>query len=124
SLGPSLRVLHPSVSIGVPIWDTLGQAFIPALLAIAVSGELTLLGCARRVGGRRLLVLAMFICPVLGAWVCSAVLVGYRPRYVLPALPFVLLWFTGSLRTQLRLVALALLGLFATLALVGLVQIN
>src|SRR5262249_24865960 len=124
SLGPALRALHPTVSIGVPIWDTLEPSFLPVLLAIAVSGALTLLSCARPVGERRRLVLALLICPVLGAWGGSAVLVGYRPRYVLPALPFALLRFTGRLSTQLGRGAIALVGLFAVLALVGLVQIN
>lgn len=124
SLGPALRTLHPSVSTGVPVWDTLEPSLLTTLLVIAVIVALTLMSCARRLRARRILVLAMLLCPILGAWLCSAVVVGYRPRYVLPALPFALLWCTGSLRTPLRPAALALLVLFTTLALAGLVQIN
>jgi len=124
SLGPALRTLHPAVSTGVSIWDTLEPSFIPALLAIAVSVTLMLLSATRRIGGRRMLILGILLCPILGAWLCSAVAVGYRPRYGLPALPFAILWCTGSLRTQYRRTARMLLVLFATLALVGLVQID
>jgi len=124
SLGPALRTLHPAVSTGVSIWDTLEPSFITALLAIAVSAALMLLSSTRRVGGRRMLVLAMLLCPILGAWLCSAVAVGYRPRYALPALPFALLWCAGSLRAQFRRTACGLLVLFATLALVALVQMD
>src|SRR5262249_50601343 len=71
SLGPALRTLHPAVSTGVPIWDTLEPSFITALLAIAVSVALTVLSYAQRVGVRRMLVLAMLLGPLLGAWLCS-----------------------------------------------------
>src|SRR5262249_46177109 len=45
-------------------------------------------------------------------------------RYALPALPFAILRCTGSLRSQFRRTACMLLVLFATLALVGLVQMD
>lgn len=124
SFGPPLRELHPAVSIGASAWEAVKPHFASTLLAIAVIALLAGISFTQRFDMRRVLILLLIILPVFGAWFCSALFVGYRPRYVLPALPFAVLWISGVIQTGLRRPGTVLLVLFAAIELVGLGQMN
>jgi len=109
SFGPPLRVLHPATRRHVSVWVVLQPYLAPTALAMALLAALLVLGLARPIDRRRLLVILLVAFPVLGPWICSAFGVGFRPRYTLPALPFVLLLVAGALRTRQRALAMVLL---------------
>jgi len=124
SLGPPIRTLHPALELGSSIWPGL-QPYLPStVFAITVCVLLGALGLARRLDSPRLLVLLLAVIPALGAWICSAVVVGYRPRYAFAGLPFAMIWFSGARRSRLPVFASILLVAFVALELTGLAQLD
>ena len=124
SLGPSLRDIHPAVRLGASALSALTPHLAVILTALFSLGALTLIAFARRLDTQRALVLLMAAVPLLGAWAASTIGVGYRPRYALPALPFVLLWVASAVRTRLAQPAIALVALLCGFELVSLAQMN
>lgn len=124
SLGPPLRELHAAQSSANGSW----QIISPHLLVIvAAVGSLTILGLLalptirNRAGA---LVLGLAVGPPLLAWAASAVLVGYRPRYAIAALPFALLLAALATRSRHRLPARTLLVVLVSLELAGLAMLS
>lgn len=107
-LGPPLRDMHAAVRAGTtPTGISAREMALPAVGA-ALLGGLLLLGLAADWRGRLPFVLGLAILPFLGPWMNSFAGVGYRPRYAVAALPFVLLLASGGLDTKRRKTALAL----------------
>lgn len=124
SFGPPLRVLHPATRRHVAAWVVIQPYLVSTSLAIALLTVLLILGLARPIDRRRLLVILLAAVPVVGPWLCSNFGVGYRPRYTLPALPFVLLTVAGALRGRGRGAALVLLPVLAAVEICGVSQMT
>ena len=124
SFGPPLRELHPAMRIGASTWEAIMPYFASTLAAIMTVTGLMAISLARRLNLQNLLLLSLIIVPVFGTWLSSAVLVSYRPRYVLTALPFAVLWIVCAIETRFWRPAIALFSVFATLEVIGLAQIN
>jgi len=122
SFGPPLRVLHPATRQHVAAWAVVRPYLASTVLAMGLMTTLVVVGLARPIDRRRLLVVLLAIVPVLGPWLCSAFGVGFRPRYTLPALPFVLLLVAGGLRGRRRHLALVLLPLLGAVEVVASAQ--
>ena len=124
SLGPALRELHSSVLGGSPTWPTIRAHLLAAGLAIGVVAMLGVQGLGGRRDRHAALTVLLVVLPIAGALAASAVAVGYRPRYVLSALPFALLWMARVSEPSLVRPGAALLVVLAMLELVGLAQRN
>jgi hypothetical protein len=116
SFGPPLRDLHPTTrGVGGGLWIALRPHIGVTLAALGTGCTVAVLPLVRRLCRRDVELLFFAVLPVLGPWIASAMVVGYRPRYVLPALPFVLLWAASGLRgrfSHFAAVSLVVLGGF------------
>jgi len=118
-LGPPLRDMHAAVRAGTtPTGITTRQMTLP-IVGMALLAGLLLLGLGADWHGRLPFLLALAILPFFGPWMNSFAGVGYRPRYAIAALPFVLLLASGGLATQRRTTALALFVPLVLCALYG-----
>jgi 4-amino-4-deoxy-L-arabinose transferase-like glycosyltransferase len=124
SVGPPLRALHPASRAGTGAWAALRPYLPPTLVALAVATAIVAVPFGRRLAREDRWLLLLMGLPVLGPFAASAVLVGYRVRYALPALPFVLLWATSGLASRRRGCALAALAALVVVEGWGLVQMN
>jgi len=124
SLGPPLRALHPSVRYGGGALAAVVPHLPSTVAAFAVLAGLLALAATRPWDRRRVVTWLLAATPVLGAWLASAVLVGFRARYVLPALPFVVLLVAGTIRTRWLPLSVVLIGAFMALELRALAQID
>jgi mannosyltransferase len=121
ALGPSVRSLHPAVRSGETPRGVSPEAVVLPAAAILLATCLFLLALACPFAGRRGLLLAICIVPVLGPWFNSLLGVGYRPRYALVALPFAIILFVGGLATRRARLVAALLVAYVGLEVTGLV---
>ncbi len=123
SLGPPFRALHADAWYGVPIWNDVAPHLVTIVAAVGVLAALALLALRQRLTVERCLVLLLIAAPIAGPWLGSSI-VGDRPRYALPALPFVLLWAASANRTNRGRLASVLLVLLAAFELAGLSAIH
>ncbi len=124
SVGPPLRALHPASRAGTGAWAAL-RPYLPAtMLVLAVAAAIVAIPFARRLEREDRWLLVLMVVPVLGPFVASAVAVGYRVRYALPALPFVLVWAASGLRSRVLPLALAALAALVGIEGWGLAQMN
>lgn len=123
SLGPSLRQLHADAWLGVPAWEHVAQHLVVVSMAIGLLLTLVVIAGIRRMTVSWCLVLLMMIVPILGPWLASSV-VGFRPRYALPGLPFVLLWVAGGIHGRFARLALPMLVLLGALGVTGVTAMN
>src|SRR5579871_2058140 len=124
SVGPPLRVLHPASRAGTGAWAAL-HPYLPVTLGVLALGALIVTTpFARRLEREDRWLLLLMVVPGLGPLAASAVLVGYRVRYALPALPFVLLWAASGLGSRVPRLATAGLAALVVVEAWGLVQMN
>jgi uncharacterized membrane protein len=124
SLGPPLRRLHYTLYSDAPPWTVVAPYSAVMLLALGVSTVLAVLASARRWTPSRALTALLVFVPVIGAWLASMLLVGYRPRYAVAALPLAAIWCASALRTRFRPLAGALLIVLASLQLAALMRVD
>lgn len=124
SLGPPLRGLHQTLYADTPLWAVVAPYSPVTLTAILVTAALAVIACGRRWTTARMTTALLVVVPVLGAWLASAVLVGYRPRYAVAALPLGAIWCASALRTRFRPLAAVLLITLASLHLAALKRID
>lgn len=124
SLGPPLRRLHWTLYSDAPVWSVVAPYSAVTVLTLVVSTVLALLATARRWTPARALTALLVTVPVLGAWLASMMLVGYRPRYAVAALPLAAIWCASALRTRARPLAGLLLIVLASLQLAALRRID
>jgi uncharacterized membrane protein len=124
SLGPPLRRLHWILYSDAPLWEVVAPYSAVTLLALGVTTVLAILASARRWTVARALAALLVVVPVLGAWLASIVLVGYRPRYAVAALPIAAIWCASALRTRFRPLAGVLLIVLASLQLMALRHVD
>ncbi|MBI3769988.1 MAG: glycosyltransferase family 39 protein [Deltaproteobacteria bacterium] len=124
SLGPPLRSLHRTLYGDAPLWTVVAPYSVVTVLALGVTTVLAALASTRRWTVSRALTALLVVVPVLGAWLASMLLVGYRPRYAVAALPLAAIWCASALRTRFRPLAGALLIVLASLELAALRQID
>jgi hypothetical protein len=91
---------------------------------LVVAAAVVTIPFARRLERADRWLLVLMVLPILGPLVASAVAVGYRVRYALPALPFVLVWAASGLQSRVPRVALAALAALVGIEGWGLAQMN
>jgi hypothetical protein len=124
SVGPPLRALHPASRAGTGAWAALHPYLPVVLVVLAVGAAAVAVSFARRLVREDRWLLLLMALPIFGPFAASALLVGYRVRYALPALPFVLLWAASGLASRISRVAVAALTALAVVEGWGLAQMN
>ena len=113
ALGPAVRAIHPGFRSGVTPWREIAENFVLPTLGVALLVVLSVRAFPAWRGRRLALLLTMILVPLLAPWLNSLLGVGYRPRYSLPALPFLLVWCAGAIHGRFRPSRALLLGLAA-----------
>jgi len=90
--------MHPAVRAGRTPWSAFGVDTLSSAGAILVAAALFVIAVPAPRAGRRLLLAAAIVVPILGPYLNSLLGVGYRPRYALVALPYALLWWREGSR--------------------------
>ena len=124
SVGPPVRALHPAARAGTGAWAALRPYLPTTTLVLVVAAAVVTIPFARRLERADRWLLVLMVLPILGPLVASAVAVGYRVRYALPALPFVLVWAASGLQSRVPRVALAALAALVGIEGWGLAQMN
>jgi Dolichyl-phosphate-mannose-protein mannosyltransferase len=109
SLGPPLRSLHETIRTGQDVGSVLmGHAGIVLVVGVAIAGLIVTTLMTKRDSGMTVC-LALIATTVVGPWMASTLGVGFRPRYVIAALPFVLIASVNGLHSLSRMASTALL---------------
>lgn len=115
SLGPPVRALHVARESLGGSFQVIAPHLLQTTAAIVGLGGLWLLALPRLRSGAHAMIVALAIAPPVVAWLASAVLVGYRPRYALTALPFVLLVAAMAIHSRHRVLSRVLVIVVASL---------
>lgn len=120
SWGPPPRLLQTAMALDQSLGDAIAPYAVSAGVAILLTAVLTVLAAMALRRDRRTIPIALMAsAPVLGAWFAGVVLTGFRPRYALTGLPFLLLLWAATMRgarPQLARFALAALLVVQLLA--------
>lgn len=126
SLGPPVRVLHETLRTGhdQDINRLLMNHAGVILLVGATMGALGMATLSARRDHGTIICLVVVAVILLGAWSATVVGVGYRPRYVITAVPFALIVLTDRLRSRGRIVSATLLLAVMLLQIAGVHRIH
>ncbi len=115
SLGAPVRALHVARESLSGSFGAIAPHLVETVSAVVALTGLWLLALPRLRDRAHAMVVSLALAPPLIAWLASAVLVGYRPRYALAALPFVLLVAAMAIHSRQRVLARVLLVVMLSL---------